>query len=303
MRNISTVLFFLFSTLVFSQQSIDLLTLSGRFGLPSTYEGNVKGRAVETGGLVNLRIPIVLDSSNIWYSKLTYLNNSVVSSRTFNDTVANPIIVHGFILQTGWVKKLSKQRSVQLMFVPRLMGDMKNVNVKNLQFGAVALYEKRFNKKLKLKFGAMYNQEISGAFAIPLVDVDWQISGKWSLSGLVPIFSKIKYTFSEKTSSGLGHFALITSYRLGDENYRNEYIERTSIDAFAFVRQRIKGNIHIEGRVGYALGRIYDQYAEGETVDFRFSLFTWGNNRVIKNHSFEDGAFVNLRLIYNLPIN
>lgn len=303
MKKILLVVLVACSAVVFAQESIDLLTVSGRFGVPSSYENGVSGKATETGGMVNMRIPIVIDSNNIWYSKLTYLNNNVNADVSFDDSIANPINVHGIILQTGWVKKLSKDRSLQLLFVPRLMGDMKDVNSKNVQLGAVALYEKRFSSSLKIKFGAMYNQELSGPFALPLIDLDWKITDKLWIGGLVPVYSKIKYKFSENTNAGIGHFALITSYRLGEEAYRNDYIERTSIDVYTFLRQRISGNLHLEGRVGYALARNYEQFRETDEVDFRLSLFTWGDNRQPKNYSFSDGAYFNLRLVYNLPLD
>ena len=289
--------------LAVSQESIDLLTLAGHYGAPSTYEDGVEGKATETRAMVNLKLPIVLDSNNIWFSKVTYLNSTVQSTRSVADSIANPIRLHGIILQTGWVRKLSKQRSIQLLFVPRLMGDMKNINSKNFQFGLVALYEKRFNEKLKMKFGMLYNQEMSSPFVVPLVDLDWKLSDKWSIAGLLPIYSKIKYTFSENTNAGIGHFALLTSYRLGEEAYQDDYMDKASIDIFAFLRERISGNIHVEGRIGYSLDRTYEQYNGEDTIDFRFSLFTWGDNRVAKNYAINDGAFVNLRLIYNLPID
>ena len=210
LKNLFTLFLLLLSAVSFAQESIDLFTVSGRYGIPSSYEEQIEGKATEMGGMVNMRIPIVLDSSNIWYSKLTYLNNSVTSALTFADSIANPIKVHGVILQTGWVRKLSKGRAIQVLFVPRLMGDMKNVNTKNIQLGAVALYEKRFNSNLKMKFGAMYNQEMSGPFVVPLLDLDWKLSDRWSISGLVPIYSKVKYKFSDNTNAGIGHFALIT---------------------------------------------------------------------------------------------
>lgn len=303
LKKLAVVFLLFFSLLSFAQESIDLLTVAGHYALPSAYEDGVEGEAKERRLMVNLKLPIVLDSNNIWFSNLTYVNSVVRSTRVFGDSIADPIHLQGVILQTGWIHKFSKQRSLQLLVVPRLMGDMQNLNRKNFQLGLVALYEKRFNEKLKMKFGALYNQEISGPFVVPLIDLDWKLSKKWSVSGLVPIYSKIKYTFSENTVAGVGHFALLTSYRLGAEAYRDDYIDKSSIDVFAFLRQRVSGNVHIEGRVGYALDRTYEQFGKDDTIDFRFSLFTWGDNRVAKNYAFNDGVFVNLRLVYNLPID
>lgn len=304
MSKFYTTIFFIFTLgLSYAQESIDLLTVSGRLTPATKYENPATGKGQEMGGLLNLKLPIVLDSNNIWFTNLTYISNNVFSKDvTFNDSIYDPIRLHGIFLQTGWIRKLGQRNSVQLLFVPRLMGDFKNINEKNLQFGAIGMFEHRFSKRFKAKFGAMYNSEISGPFVVPLIDLDWKISDKLWLGGLVPIYSKIKYIFSDNTNAGIGHFALITSYRLGEEAYRDQYIERTSIDIFSFVRQRIAGNIHFEFRAGYALARSYEQYESDQKVDFRFSIWTWGDNRTRKNYGFQDGAYFNLRFVYNLPI-
>ena len=55
---------------------------------------------------------------------------------------------------------------------------------------------------------------------------------------------------------------------LTDPNYLGDYMERTSIDLGLFGRWKMFGNWHLEGRIGYALGRNYEQYAADEKIDF-----------------------------------
>ena len=178
-----------------SQQSIDLLTVTGRYALAQDYELPYDAADVPKGqeysGMVNLKLPIVLDSNNIWFTNLTYMSNNVRVDGSLPDTMAHPLHLHAMILQTGWIRKFSRGRSIQLLFIPRFTGDYKNVSSDNLQFGGIAMFEKRFNKKLKLKFGAMYNQEVAGPLLVPLLDIDWQMGGKWSLTGLAPIYNKL----------------------------------------------------------------------------------------------------------------
>jgi len=186
--------------------------------------------------------------------------------------------------------------------VPRFMTDFENVNGKNWQFGAIGLYEKRYHEKLMMRFGLLYNQELFGPILTPLVHIDWQFAPKWSIVGMLPIYAKINYHASENLTMGFSHFGLTTTYRLGNIAYENDYIERSSIDLTLFLRQRIVGNIHIEGRFGYALSRKYEQYAEDQKLDLRIIIFNFGDNRIVKNTGFNDGLIANIRVVYNLPL-
>lgn len=290
------------SAYITAQTDLDIFTLSGRYGFPQEYETTYNEKATETGILANLQMPVPFSESTIWYSQLTYTNFRVNNDNTMPDDIANPISLHGFILQTGLYKKFSNDRGMQLLFAPRFMTDFNNVDGGHFQFGGVALYEKRFSDKLMMRFGAMLHDELGGLYMVPIVYTDWQISSKWSLKGNWPISGKIKYQVNDNLSTGISHFGLITSYKLGHPDYQGDYMERTSIDECLFARIRIIGNIHLEGRLGYALGRYYKQYDADQKADFRITILKFGDNRVEKNVNFNSGPIALLRLVYNLPL-
>ena len=79
-------------------------------------------------------------------------------------------------------------------------------------------------------------------------------------------------------------------------------MERTSIDLGLFGRVRVAGNFHLEGRLGYALGRSYKQYAADQKADFRITIIKFGDNRVARNVNFNPGPIALLRLVYNMPL-
>jgi hypothetical protein len=137
---------------------------------------------------------------------------------------------------------------------------------------------------------------------VPLVFVDWHFAGQWRLSGMLPVYAKLKYRVNDNFSTGLAFFGLITSYKVGGEHYAGDYMERTSIDPSLFARLRIAGNFHIEGRLGYAIDRKYDQYAADQTVPFRISIIKFGDERVTKNIAFGSGVLASLQLVYNMPL-
>ncbi len=216
--------------------------------------------------------------------------------------LANPLSLQAFILQTGLYQKFGNGQGIQLLFAPRFMTDFEDAGRESFQFGGIVMYEKRFHDQLMMRFGAMYNDEMGGHMVIPLVYSDWQINSKWSLVGMWPIFGKINYKVSENFSTGISHFGMITSYSLGHPDYEGDYIERTSIDLALFGRIRVARNFHLEGRLGYSVGRLYEQFDADQTVPFRLSIISFGDERVAKNVLFNPGPIVNLRLVYNLPL-
>lgn len=300
------IAFFLIAAFFLSaaaQQSIDLLTLSGQYGLPQSYESQLPDRATEYAGLINLKLPAVFSESTIWYNDLTYTYYQVENDPDMADGLADPIRLHGFILQTGLVQQIDEKHSIQLLLAPRFMSDFQNVDGDHWQLGGLALYETRYREGLSIGFGVMYNKEFFGHLAQPLVNLNWRLAPRWSITGLLPIYGKLKYKVSEPFTAGLSFFGLNTSYRLGNPAYRGDYLERRSIDVTFFGRRRIAGNLYAEARAGYSMSRQYYQYDADEQMHLRLVLFSFGDDRTAKNVSFNDGPILNLRLVYNLPLD
>ena len=287
-----------------AQETLDILTVSGHFGAPKPYESGspYTGEATETGAMVNLVVPIVMNEKNIWYSSVNYMHWNVDSDETMAPELANPINVHGIILRTGLIHELPNGNSLQLLFAPRLMTDFNNIDSRHFQLGGTFVYEKRYHKGLKVGYGVLYNQEAFGPNIVPLVNMDWKMSERWSLTGLLPIYSKIKYAVNDKLEVGTHHFGLVTSYRLGEEAYQNDYIERRSIDLGLFARYKLAGGIHVEGRYGYSFGRSYAQYEEDQKIDLALPLATIGDDRTQKNSNFYNGTYAHIRLVYAINL-
>lgn len=299
---IAIVASILFSLSVIGQKSIDILTISGYYGFPQSYEETYDGKAAETGIMVSLVAPIKFSEKTIWYNNVNYFYWNVSNDETMPSDITNPIKVQGIMFSTGLYQKFANDNGIQLIITPRLMTDFKNVNISHFQLGGTVLYEKKYHDKLTMSFGALYNQEYFGAYFVPLVKLDWQFSDRWSISGLLPVHSKVKYTVNENFNFGINHFGLVTSYRLGDINYSGDYMERKSIDVGLFARHRISGNFHLEARFGYAFSRSYSQYAKDQKVSFSIPLVSFNDNRTKKNTTYKDGSYANLRVVYALPL-
>ena len=303
MKRLALLIFGIFLSLsLAAQKTFDVFTLTGRYGFPQTYEEIYNGNATELGSMINLAAPIRLSDKTMWFTSINYFYWNVNNEETMPTDISNPINIHGFILRTGVVQKLSDDAEIQLLFAPRLMSDLNQVNSDHFQFGGLALYKKKFSNELTIAFGAMYNQELFGPYLVPLIDLDWQLSERWSITGMLPIYSKIKYRINDNFDLGIAHFGLVTSYKLGEPEYNGDYIERSCIDLTAYARHKIAGNFYVEGRFGRALGRNYAQYAADQKVNFSLPMIGFGDERTQKNVKFNDGWIAEVRLIYSVPV-
>ena len=286
-----------------AQQRLDILTLSGRYGLPASYDSIYSGKGTETGLMTALTLPVEISKRKIWLNNLNYFYWNVGSDEEMSEEIMNPIQVLGFILRTGPYLKLDKGRAVQVLLAPRFMTDFQNLDSGHLQWGGLALFDKRYRDDLLIGFGAMYNQELFGPYLVPLLNLDWKINDRWSVVGLLPVYGKLKYRWSERLDAGWSHFGLITTYKLGAPEFDGDYIERSSIDETLYLRYRVFGDFFVEGRFGYAFGRHYRQYSEDQKVDFSLPLIGFGDDREVKNVSIKSGFIGSLRLVYSININ
>jgi hypothetical protein len=120
---------------------------------------------------------------------------------------------------------------------------------------------------------------------------------------MLPVYAKIKYKVNERFTAGISHFGLTTSYGLNSAGYNGDYMERQSIDLALFGHYKLFKNFYTEGRFGQSMSRCYKQYASDQKVDFALPLKTFGDDRQQKNINFQDGLFIELRLIYSVSIS
>jgi hypothetical protein len=280
----------------------DIVSISGRYGLPGDYKEVYTGEATEIGMLNSLTAGFKLAPRTMFAINVNHFYFNVKDGVDMPQGIASPINLNGIILRTGIVQQVGDAGKLQLLIAPRLMSDFKNLDGNSFQWGAMVSYEKASSQDFSWGVGGMYNQEFFGPYFVPLFFINWQVSEKWYIEGMIPVTAKVHYRVNEGLDVGFNHFGLTTSYRLGHEDYAGDYIERFSVDLSLFARQRLFSNIYVEGMVGRSFGRGYKQYAGDQKVDFAIPLVNFGDNRVAKNVTFKDGMIFTLKLIFNMKI-
>ena len=297
---------FLFLSIVcssFAQDRFDLFYVAGNYNLMQTTDANPDENG-ELGIMAQLKIPIVFENNNVWYSQIDYQYFSIFNE--YDAATVNPIDkfnVHGFILRTGYIHRFDEKKSLQILFSPRFMTDFNASFSDAVQFGGVLLFEKIKNENYTWKVGALYNQEFFGPYLVPVFDVNWKITSKLRLSGLLPVYGALYMEPSEKVQYGLHFIGITTTYRINEPDFENYYIDRRSIDVSAFTKIHLFDNLFLTGRAGYSLSRDYGLFAEDEKITLGLPLVNIGDDRTRANEEFGGSPFIHLRLTYSIPVN
>lgn len=302
MKNLLLLLLFLLNAVnVFSQKRFEVFKLSGNYNFMETAEGERNGN-FETALSANLNLPVVLKNGSIFYSSVDYQYFSI--NNPHQENIAKEAFkLHGIIVRTGYIYKLNQTSAIQALFMPRFMGDFKASLKQSMQYGALLMYEKVKSDLLTWRAGILYNREIFGDYFVPVVYLDWSISEKVKVKGLLPVYGRIYKALENESSVGFHFIGLTTTYRISEENLVNHYVDRRSIDLSLFGRKKIGENLFIEGRLGYTLLRDYGLFAPNDKMDFALPLVNVGDNRTRLNEVSGASPFAHLRLIYSVAIS
>ncbi len=298
-----TILLLGLANYIFAQNRFDIFYIAGNYNFMQTTDVNTDNN-IESAVQANLSVPLVLKDSSIWYTSIDYqyfsMNNEYLAT---NPNPIEQFNLHGIILRTGYIHRFNSKQSLQVLFAPRLMTDFVATFSNSIQLGGVLMYEKIKNDDLTWRIGVLYNQEFFGTYIVPVLYLDWNMTSKIKLKGLLPVYAKLYTQPSEKLAYGLHFIGLTTSYKINEPGYNNYYVDRRSIDVSAFTNIHIWDNVFFEGRAGYSLSRDYGLFANGDKMDLGLPLVNIGDDRTRANEEFSGSPFVHLRLIYSIPVN
>ncbi len=303
MKTVLTSVLLLISIVMFAQDRFDIFYISGNYNFIGTTDAN-PDENFDTYLMSNLSVPIVLKDSSVWFNSVDY--QYFLTKNEYLTSTINPVDqfnLHGILLRTGYVHRFDSKRSLQILFVPRYMTDFKADFSNSFQLGGILMYEKVKNEDYTWKVGVIYNNEFFGTYIVPVFYLDWNMTSKIKVKGLIPVYGKLYMQPTEKVDVGLHFIGLTTSYRIYEPGYENTYVERKTIDVSAFGNFHLFDNIFMEARLGYSISRDYGLYAKDDKVDLGLPLVNFGDDRIRLNEEFDGGAFVHLRLIYSIPVD
>jgi hypothetical protein len=186
---------------------------------------------------VFLNVPVQIDSDFIVINPVYENYRLDISSET------DPLNLTAVYMPLAWVHQFKSSRwSTTAMVIPRLSSDLaKPVDGNDYQLGGIALATWKKKETLKYSFGAYYNSEFFGAYFIPLLGIDWNITNKWNLFGTLPINLNLEYKMNKIIHAGFGVNLLTNSYRIEDKDFLriDDYNAKFILDIYAMKNQVI----------------------------------------------------------------
>ena len=196
----------------------------------------------------------------------------------------------------GFLKRnLFEHWDITTAFIVRRNKDVDSKLDHDWQYGGIILTTWRKNNTVSLKLGLYFNKEFFGNYFIPLAGIDWKISPKNNLFGVLPGNLVLEHKINQRFYCGFSFRALTNSYRLrqtvdpclsGDCSARN-YLRVDDNQLGAFADFYVYKKFVLTAESGSTILRRYRFGLKGNTIN---------NNTDYKN----DNYYFRLGLSYRI---
>ena len=133
-----------------------------------------------------------------------------------------------------------------------------------------------------------YISNYSGKFLLPIPDIDWTISNKLSLTGVIPARASLKYKLSEMQSLGITASLNGSMYRLNDEA-KDQYLHLQQNSAGLIYDLKLSQRWKLNLVAGHTFSQRLETFNINQKVPF--DGFTKLNDRV-SNISYRQNSFI-----------
>ena len=150
----------------------------------------------------------------------------------------------------------------------------------NWQLGGAFIANFKANENLRYKAGIYINKEFFGIFVMPLLGIDWQISKKTNLFGILPGNLTLEYQLNKKIYTGATFRAITNSYKLDTGYWR---IDENRLGMF--IDLYLSKNVVLNAEAGHSVLR---------------KIRTGVKNKYRTDWNANDNTFLKIGLAYRL---
>jgi hypothetical protein len=222
--------------------------------------------------------PIVV-RAGIRYQGLLLSNEKNISSTNFH-SITIPILFN---------YSFSRATTITFIGLASVASDFKqDLEANDILYTAGVRVGFRQNKAFKYGVTLTYSHNYSGSFLLPLPDIDWTISKRLSLAGILPARVSLRYKINTTQSLGITTSVNGVMYRLHQEK-QAQYVH---------LRQNSGGLIYDltfgrRWKLNLIAGHTFMQKLETFNIDQSVSLNKFGKlNDRISNVSYQQNSFI-----------
>ena len=118
----------------------------------------------------------------------------------------------------------------------------------------------------------------------------------------MPIAADINYTLGF-ARVGVDYYGIGRSYNLNQGTLPKQYVDQSSLEFLGYLQfNTLKNSLLIRAKAGYATSN-YEVYADGDTIDFGLSAFSFGDNRTQFNPDISGGLLLKFEAIYRFHLS
>lgn len=271
-KNSAVFAFVLCLHYVYAQPFVDIASFNYQtYSAPYKYNAAKQNKTDDY--FLNLFVPKTFKNGNVLLIRATgeLLNSSINGDSAYSSTLYQVSVPVGFQFFSS-----NKKWKTVIIGVPKIATEMNTlVDSKDYQLGGIFLENYTYSDNLKIKFGLYCNREAFGNFFMPLAGIDWKVSERLSLFGIMPSSYKVEYMLKKnKLYTGLHFKSFTRSFRLSKiQNY--DYVRYNEIQLRYFIEYLAYKKMLLFAEVGYSLGRNPWQYTYGtKTETFVNPIYT-----------------------------
>ena len=213
---------------------------------------------------------------------------------TYGQTPEENYHLYSGLLTPGYEKKWDSRWKTMFMVLPGFRSDLKEGTTDDFQLGGAALATLKVSDSLQFRFGMYYNREFFGNYFMALAGIDWKVSRRLHIFGLLPSSLNLEYRFGGRVYGGFSFQSDVASYRLENGNYVREGDKFWGYDSF-----RLYVNLYLTKHLVW--------YAEGGVTAGRLYKIYTPQDEPVETHPVYarnlDGAVVNTGLAYRFRLD
>lgn len=299
-RYILLIRIFLSSTIVLSQNYVDILKVNASTTPNNTFDSSsTKTRLNEL--LVDLTMPVKLNDK---LSVLTGVIYEGIQTKLFTNGI--PKNFGSSTLKLGFNKQLNERWSATVVALPKIASDYNSFNHRDFQLGGIALFKYKKRDNLNYKMGLYYNSELFGPFFVPMLGLYYQSSNKkLEVNIMLPLQADVNYKILSFMHVGCNFNGQIRTYHLNNvtEGNPNTYVTKSTNELFGYLKFNFTKSISLQTKVGQSFGRSYKVYDQQDKVNFGLPATFIGPKRQQLNSNFSNGMIFQFVLTYRLNLD
>ena len=294
MKNI--IFFLLISPFIsHCQEYVDVLKLGYSYSNKAKFKDIDESTTIKSYN-ASITFPIELNEKYALITGIDFSSNDLLLDPDYKESTT----LYNTLLKVGLATNHSKKWNSTIVLLPKIASDYTNISGDDFYFGLYAMAKLKKNKYFKYRFGFYASTEAFGIFATPIIGAYYlSPNNRFEIDASLPIAANVNYKFG-KSAVGFDYFGIGRSYNISQETAIPVYVDQRPIEISSYFQYEIlEENMLLRAKVGYS-NNTYELYEQGDSLDFRISAISFGDNRTQLNPVILGSIFFKLEAIYRI---